>query len=88
MSIILLLVPLFWTGSGPIPYPDCVEIVDNNTVKLHSDFSVRGCGLQELLENSQYYTSRGYNKTQSDMEPSDRPGFLTGEGTMTFEKMK
>jgi hypothetical protein len=42
MNIILFLIPLFWTGV-PIPHPDCVEIVDENTVILHAEPTMTEC---------------------------------------------
>jgi hypothetical protein len=37
----MMILSVVW--NGPVPHPDCVEIVDDSTVILHSEPTVIGC---------------------------------------------
>lgn len=71
MIILLLLIPLFWTGPR-IPCPDCVEPIDNDTLILHSD-----CGNAEMYENMYFYRDQGYHVVRQNI--SDNTWTITME---------
>jgi hypothetical protein len=85
---LLLFIPLLWTGP-PIPHPDCVEIIDADTVILHAEPTMDECDdWLEIWENLDYYRGLGYNRTGSNMHVVEVPGGLEEQGTITMEKIK
>jgi len=83
IDIVMMIISVVWTG--PIPHPDCVEHVDNNTVILHAEPTTLVCGFRETLDNRDYYQALGYNVTQDNLH-LNQDG--SGTGTMTMEKIK
>jgi hypothetical protein len=85
MNILLFFIPLFWTGV-PIPHPDCVELVDANTVIIHAEPTMTECDdFMEFYENEQYYIGLGYNKTDGGLHVTDD---LKEQGAIKMEKLK
>jgi len=93
MNILLLVIPILWTGPA-IPYPDCVEIVSNNSVILHADPLVSGCSEQEVYQNMYYYQRElGFNVVNESKDfggtsHGSSPEWLTMEKNKEFDFIK
>ncbi len=86
MNILLFFIPLLWTGV-PIPHPDCVEIVDDNTVILHAEPTMSECDdFLEIHDNMEYYRGLGYyNTSRGGLHVTDD---LKEQGIVIMEKLK
>jgi hypothetical protein len=87
MNILLFFIPMFWTGP-PIPFPDCVEPVGNDSVILHADPLVPGCGLEEAYQNMYYYMRELNYRVVNQSEDFAGASSDKVPGTLTMEKKK
>jgi hypothetical protein len=53
-----LMVPVQYTAFSGVPFPNCVETVDDKTVILHW---IGSCAKEPFFQNLQYYSDLGYN---------------------------
>jgi hypothetical protein len=57
-----LIVPVQYTAFSGVPFPNCVETVDDKTVILHW---IGSCAKEPFFQNLQYYADLGYHVQDS-----------------------